>query len=493
MSFNDAVKLYAKDIVENIKNTPNKQGGFIKTATPYQETGNLTTKILKDLEGKTTVSKQYILDATNRGELKQVERDITRQVLDTMPDGPINVKDFADRVKAELLPLKVSSTNSRLRNDPNADEYFRNPNKYENITLPDELRGNVKNYKENIYESPIKTSAGSTHFSGQTNNYFGHTRIEDMADNKTRRVIEVQSDLYQKGNLERETQQATGIPRGNELYEKLNNMPENANLAKEYDTATPQRKKEIEAILEKQPLKLSPLRQHRVDELKKLSQYNDPTAHFRMVREEIKEAAQDGKTKLQFPTGETAMKVERLVDNTQWRRQSTYARNNYHRLTTDDLKVGANVNDGNTDWIITDVLGDGKFKAVPKNIVENSVGDIFTLDNSGDIEDALTYMNHHAKDALNMHQEQFDISDKVDTSNPIYKFYEKDLGKYLQKYGAKRIVDDKGVSWYELPITKEQGKAPVEAFGKVQLNPLLVGAGILGAGVIGTKALTNKK
>lgn len=25
-----------------------------------------------------------------------------------------------------------------------------------------------------------------------------------MADNKTRRVIEVQSDLYQKGNLERE-------------------------------------------------------------------------------------------------------------------------------------------------------------------------------------------------------------------------------------------------------------------------------------------------
>ena len=33
----------------------------------YKESGDLTTKILKDLEGKTTVSKQYILDATNRG------------------------------------------------------------------------------------------------------------------------------------------------------------------------------------------------------------------------------------------------------------------------------------------------------------------------------------------------------------------------------------------------------------------------------------------
>lgn len=33
-----------------------------------------------------------------------------------------------------------------------------------------------------------------------------------------------------------------------------------------------------------------------------------------MVREEIATAAKDGKTKLQFPTGETAMKVEGLGD-----------------------------------------------------------------------------------------------------------------------------------------------------------------------------------
>lgn len=47
-------------------------------------------------------------------------------------------------------------------------------------------------------------------------------------------------------------------------------------------------------------------------ELGKLKQYSDPTAHFRMVREEIVQAAKDGRTKLQFPTGETAMKVEGL-------------------------------------------------------------------------------------------------------------------------------------------------------------------------------------
>jgi hypothetical protein len=50
----------------------------------------------------------------------------------------------------------------------------------------------------------------------------------------------------------------------------------------------------------------------RLNDVKKLEQYNDPTAHFRMVREEIATAAKDGKTKLQFPTGETAMKIEGL-------------------------------------------------------------------------------------------------------------------------------------------------------------------------------------
>ena len=64
--------------------------------------------------------------------------------------------------------------------------------------------------------------------------------------------------------------------------------------------------------------------------------------------------------------------------------------------------------------------------------------------------------------------EQFDISGKVDTNNPIYKFYEKDIGKYLQnKYGAKQIMDDRGVMWWEVPIRKEQARLPVEAFAAI--------------------------
>ena len=86
-----------------------------------------------------------------------------------------------------------------------------------------------------------------------------------------------------------------------------------------------------------------------------------------------------------------------------------------------------------------------------------------------------------------------DISGKVDTNNPIYKFYEKDVGKYLNKFGAKRIVDNKGVYWYEIPITKEQGKAPVEAFGKTGAGILISGAGLSGAGVLGAAYIKSKK
>lgn len=419
--------------------TKNRQGGFIQA---YKGEKDLTTKVLKDLEGKTTVSKQYILDATNRGELKQVERDLIRDIVNREGDT-VNVKEFAKKVKAELLPLKATHGISP---------------RYENISLPDDIKGKVKNYSENIYESPIKTSAGSTHFSGKgADGYFGHTRIEDMADNKTRRVIEVQSDLYQKGRLADEI-----TPRQRETEQMKNVFGES-------------KSSEIKR------------REQEVKDLQKLQQYNDPTAHFRMIREEIKKAAQDGKTKLQFPTGETAMKIEGLGEANNWKYMEGIQ--DFGDLTPQNLKVGRRVfrNTGDmgigesvgNDWIITDVLGDGKFKAVSKQVFDSYDG--------GKGLDA------KAKDAWDSLNETFDISGKVDTSNPIYKFYDKDVAKYLNKFGGKRVVDDKGVSWIEVPIKKEYGKQAVEAFGKIAMNPLFLGAGI-SAGAVGiSQAVKNKK
>lgn len=398
---------------------------------PYKETGSLTTKLLKKLEGKTTVSKQFIDDLTNSPDLKQVEKDLIRRGL-AGEGEKINVTNFANKIKAELLPLK--RVNAKTPIDDYASrrgEYYGQ--RYEGITLPSEIRGNVKNYSEQIYNSPIRTSAGSVHFdTNNVKNYFGHTRIEDMADNKTRRVIEVQSDLYQKGGLEKEGYR----PRpGQTQTQMLQEMKD----SKIYNA-----------------IKGSPL-EKRTSEIAKLEQYNDPTAHFRMVREEISQAAKDKKTKVQFPTGETAMKIEGLgnQDGPGWIINEKVRGRHSGQLQVSDLKVGLAVDQGFQEWIITDVLGDGKFKAVPAEFYkELELG----IKKGGKLKE-------YVERVIRLKSEEFDISGKVDTKNPIYKFYEKEMGKYLKsKYNAKEVIDDQGVSWYEVDIKPEM-KGSIEAFG----------------------------
>lgn len=419
-----------------------RMGEYSKTKVTlptYKGETDLTTKLLKDMEGKTTASKQYILDATNRGELKQVERDLFRRLVED-EGNTIDVAKFANKVKAELLPLKRKDIEMGM-GDINDETGNFASGRYESIALPSEIRGNVKNYKENIYESPIKTSAGNVHFNGDTNNYFGHTRIEDMADNQTRRVIEVQSDLYQKGNLINEKNKispSSGMSAEDMSYVKTGVKPEGYKP-----------RPVVEKYIKEK------------NKFNKLEQYNDPTAHFRMIREEIKKAAEDGKTKLQFPTGETAMKIEGLSSRNLWKTVNEYG-DLAGSLTPEKLQVGKLVamEGTNGDWIITDVLGDGKFKAVQrKNITPGGIDML----NNGAKQYELS-----STDSLNIsnYAETFDISGKVDSNNPIYKFYNKEVRNYLNKFGGKEVVDDNGVSWMEILINKNSKKA-VEAFGFV--------------------------
>lgn len=464
---------------------------------------DLTTRILGKLEGRDTVSKQFIQDLTNSPDLKQAERDLFRRLLEEEGDV-VKVKDFANKVKSELLPLE--------RN-------FIEPS-YENITLSNDLRGPVANYHERVYESPIKTSAGGTHFNKHdVENYFAHTRIEDLpvGENKVigkdlygdpiydladqssgvggiRRVIELQSDLFQKGRLEGEVKRTTdwinadleGVLTPSELKEwRALGAQKHTQLLKESPD---------NSIIDGINTKLKPL-QEKIDvamkgrgqELAKLEPYRN-TWHERVIREEVKQAAKDGKTKLQFPTGETIMKIEGLgeANNTRWRTAG-----NGHILKSNELKVGQEINsNGQSDWIITDVLGDGKFKAVPKNRVLGfgMTGTEYTqwiddLKNGFDaygqrlagkngiknpLDDQwVKGMVEARRKFLEDSSESFDISGKVDSNNPIYKFYEKEIGRYLRnRYDAKRITDAQGVEWWEVTVDPAVADEPVNVFYK---------------------------
>jgi len=104
-------------------------------------------------------------------------------------------------------------------------------------------------------------------------------------------------------------------------------------------------------------------------------------------------------------------------------------------------------------WVVTEVLEDGKFKAIPSSEIEK-VGSL----------EKLNLMFKNDQQALDSMKETFDISGKIDTQNPIYKFYENEMQKYLKRFGAQRVTDKQGVEWFEVPIKEEYGKRPVQAF-----------------------------
>ena len=393
-----------------------------------------------------------------------------RQVLSEYPDGAkIPVQEFADKVKVQLLPLKPSTSQVIDSSGSTTKESWNKSwvPEHEGIVLPDNERGLIQHYFERIYESPIKTSAGKVHFDADGGKYFAHTRIEDLpGKNKVRRIIELQSDLFQKGRFDRE---ATKVKVESSFVDRMSRAEKiklgkldamiaktqfNSGMREVYDAVSKKRDKLIEELTKKYDA------QAYIKQFDKLRPYEN-TWHERIIREEIKQAAKDGKTKLQFPTGETAMKIEGLGEAHPWMgfrgnpSSSTYGERAF-RIRPQDLKVGRDIYRGDIDgeedldgWVITDILGDGKFKAVPK----------FQLDK----KKSMGYKNPN----MEQWKETFDISGKVNTNNPIYRFYEKEVARYLRRIAPdlKLIKDKHGVTWFEINVPKEKGSSAIEAFG----------------------------
>lgn len=434
----------------------------------------LTVKTLDRIAAtikKPVVSREAVENFLLQPDIKQTEKDIVRSVLDDIQTeaGEIRLSELSDQVQGRLLPLEVNKPPS-FPNRGRDGEYGQLDHRYESITLSDELRGNVTNYGEKIYQSPIKNSAGDIHFTSARNpidNYFAHTRIEDMADNTTRRVIEVQSDLFQKGNLERQVK-AGVVDAGDSRL-----------------------------------LDIKPKAQAKIDQLQP---YRN-TWWERVIREEVQSAAQDGKKTLQFPTGETAMKIEGLGEINAF--ETVVAPS--QKLTPDLLKVGKEVrNQGDFNpWIITEVLEDGKFRAVPRETIGDMEEQLSKFGSSpDDAIEALAKGDKEAKEIISnaIENEQFDISGKIDTENPIYKFYEKDMARFLKnKYGAKQVTDDKGVTWMEMQVDKALADRPVEAFGgvvvgleededgNITVDPAKAFMGMAAAGILGKGFIRRPK
>jgi hypothetical protein len=510
--------------------------GALEVARPLYQVAqeNLTTKVLSRLEGHREVKPQFILDQAKRSDIRQAESQMIERVLadmDVPEGGRIDVQEFNDRVQTELLPLEASDATEAKFAQRGHDNVFTNelrrPRYEEKATLPQDVRGNVANYIERVYESPIKTSAG--HMGLDTGNYFAHARIEDIADQlpdrinmdpaeyaealkdptniRLRRIIEVQSDLFQKGRLKKEA-----LPIGNIHYKDVDDV---IHVARNRDLSADQ----IEDLIDRHSLSeihAEPIRKRISDgirsdgrpilftaqgkgsleklakrledvpndtfrkrsaELAPLQPYRN-TWHERILREEIQRAAADGKTKLQLPTGETAMQIEGLGGGVgDWLDESG-------RTVTDlqdhELGIVRNARTGEERVVIGEGPGD-VYYSVQKEKYDEVFQDEFVdwlEDNDYDLDPysnkgnaKLAKLEEQFRDnefepfVLSDHFEQIQTSSGIE-NHPVYKFYEGDIPKFLKKIHPemRRAKDGQGVEWFEIDLTEADATKPIEAF-----------------------------
>lgn len=442
---------------------------------------NLTTKILNRLGDRKTVSKTFISDLAKMPDIKQKEKEIINEVLKGEPNT-INVEEFKQKVRAELLPLDVVSEGS------SSDEQTV---QYEAYTLDKKERGSVREYLEKVYGSPVKTSAGNRHFRG-VDNYFGHTRVERMNDGETIRVVEVQTDLFQKNNFDAESLDKWEITAGKAMLEFENG---NQVFALETNPMTGELEigeemKSSQQISDSQYWAFAAKNKERNSELKKLEVYGNPTSHFRMAREEINHFAKSASDykRIQFPTGITALKIEghwsryAPTSNTEpdhgwvmYVDQTDSFAGEVRPLKPTDLKAGLIVKDRyGTKWIVVYIKPTGEMVVVKYNnqFIEDAKEqdpDFEGTDFEVGQRYAQSIFDHIEEDAGSFYgAESFNIG-RVKTSdeykkNPLYKFYEGDLGKYLKNtFNAKEVTDAQGVTWFEIALTPEMA-GRVEAF-----------------------------
>lgn len=179
----------------------------------------LSTKLLDKFRGlPNEITVQQFNEIANKAskegirsaDFEAVNSAVSKQVggIDNALSGKqsqmkIDLSKVAKDVEKQLVPLTPTSVKSPRWSH-----------------IGEDFIGDGK-YGEIVYQSPIKTSAGDVHFPTQPNprargmderytgkvegayfpNYFSHVRYEDLADGKTRKLMEVQSDLVQKGKI----------------------------------------------------------------------------------------------------------------------------------------------------------------------------------------------------------------------------------------------------------------------------------------------------
>lgn len=452
---------------------------------------DLSSKGLNQLVGKTTVNPQFIQGILKQPGIKQAEKDILLNTLKTYNNAvKIPVQDFANKVRGNLLELSRDPVGSP---------------RWDSINLPDELQGNTTNYSENIYNSPIQTEAGNVHF-GDKNapGYFAHTRTEDVAPNwqqdyekspyslnqsfnngnmnyqvtnyntgedvlstpskeealnklselgslppspETRRVLELQSDLFQRGRLDNELanygDNASYLPPDQQQeFSKITNRITDITNAQNADQYTGELKdltnKRNDLIAQMQKAKEDYLT-NRTPQVNQLKTYQN-NWHERVIKQELQQAAKDGIKHLQFPTGDTAARIEGYLGDG-------------GPFIPQEASEGHEFEYGGEPWTVTRDYGND-VEAYPSSAITNKFN--FYDAQSEDIDNKLSDLEYSPADF------EYDVAYHLRNSSHYNAETQSAISSFLKKYHSDTSPtadrDPKDVESYNKDIKKINDK-----------------------------------
>jgi hypothetical protein len=269
----------------------------------------------------------------------------------------------------------------------------------------EQVSDKIDNPKEGYKEDIQKDSSGYTEFSG----YF-------VKGSKTRRILEVQSDLFQKG---RDKQSLT-------TKVELENSEFNASAPDWMG----------DDLLEQKPFIEKDIKGNQFLQL--LNKDNNWVTFF--VKSIIQDSAKKGYEKVLFPSGNTASKVEGHESLEEFKKQKEdIIIRNEKRLNSYSIKPfnnkGFKIFVGNAPQFDT-------FKT--KEEAEQKVKEM----SADDIKE----INQLKKELERVEREGFGAL------KPIYNFYENNVANVLKKQGYKPVVitDEYGNTWNEVELDEER-------------------------------------
>jgi len=433
----------------------------------------LTTTVMERLPQKEVLKRETILGTTQQQGVKGAEAEMIRDILGTKAGMSRSLLD--KELEKRIPQVGVADTNQYST--------FGVGNIRPQSQLPDPTDTNTSSFRSRLYTVPEEFSVNQTNHFGDRGDLLAWSRSFDerqsLAHKPTRHVVEIQSDLFQRGAKPLSLEEVRRL-RGelNFIKRDLRNLSpqeitwgEAGALSRQHQLPHRPEHKDVMAdtIMPRDEAQnfMDQLESRSSEIEKKLSrglgaEKLEPFKkgwHERVLREENRRAAQEGIGKIRVAHPDTVAKVENWKEATWYYENHPELKkipsNEGERLTGNYRAKGIE-----TERMVEVEVSLPSGKKEWRSLDEEETGGVQVKLSSDSFEKLADMLASIRKQPIR----------KEETlrkgTEGLYKFYQDDIAKFVQKeFKAKEVKDAQGHKWYEWDVDPEAAKKPVKVWG----------------------------